>query len=118
MTTISLQPGQPGHGMDYDPTDSLPYPIHVGDDDRCENVPGYFERRRDLTPSEREERYPKLVGFQEGPTPNPESIVPVDRWRTDPDVAVGLHPVFMEPRGADFGMFNLEVPITGVTVHG
>ncbi len=121
VTLISLQPGQPGEGLDYCPSKPLPYPIFVGDDDRCENVPGKdpagvrYPLAREVAGSGRR-MLPKLVGFQKGAAPNPESMLSVDRWRLDPETAVGMYPVFCEPAGFDAGMFNLNVPITSVSL--
>ena len=101
--TISLQPGQPDEGMGYNPRKPLPYPIHVHPDWSCSNVPGYAMLGQD------DLRKPRLVGFQRTTTPDPTGLVLADDdWLADPDVAVGMFPVFVT-RGE---MFNLTVPVT------
>lgn len=111
--TIALQPGQRGNGMEYDVNVPLPYPIFVGDDNRCENVPGYALAGR----ADDRESLPILVGFQ----PDTQTqrvlldLLDVADWRIAPTVAVGMVPVFFEPAGFNAGMFSLDVPITGVT---
>lgn len=117
MTTttdlIALQPGQPDEGMNYNPSKSLPYPIFVGLDDRCENVPGYPLVRS----VDDRVKLPILVGFQ--PDLETQRVeVLTERWRTSPTVACGMVPVFFEPGGASEGMFNLTVVITSVDGKG
>lgn len=110
--TISLQPGQPGRGMKYDPAEPLPYSIHVDVDTRlCWNVPGHALRGGD--PTDR----PSLVGFQRtGPDPDPVGMLLTNEWLDgdDHEACVGLWPVFIH-QGE---MFNLAVPVTGVSILG
>lgn len=103
---ITLQPGQPGEGMDYNVNKPLPYPIHVDDKLACTNVPvdgcAFGGTQGD---------HPRLVGFQKTADPDPVGLVLADDdWRSDPDVCVGMFPVFVN-RG---DMFNLTVPIRSV----
>jgi hypothetical protein len=110
MQTISLQPGQPGNGMDYDPAVPLPYPIHMDEDGLCWNVPGHA--LRDGDPDDR----PRLVGFQPtGPDPDPSGgMLLRDEWiDTGIEGCVGWWPVFAHKGG----MFNLTEPITNVSVE-
>lgn len=110
MYDITMQPGQPGNGMDYDPRQPLPYGIHVDRDTlECQNVPGCpgsFRRDENGT-------YPKLIGFQQTEQADPTGLVLAEDWLDDPEQAVGMFPVFIEAEG----MFNITVPITGVTVR-
>lgn len=109
MTTITIQPGQPGEGMEYNPAEPLPYPIFVGDDDRCENVPGYPPNRVGVE----RDTLPILVGFQ--PDVETQSVdLLAEDWRRDPSTAIGMVPVFFEPGGISEGMFSLAVQITSV----
>lgn len=107
--TIALQPGQPGEGMEYNPAKSLPYPIFVGPDDRCENVPGYPLARSTFDRA----KLPILAGFQPDLDTQRVTLLTED-WRQIPASAVGMVPVFFEPGGMGDGMFNLAVQITSV----
>lgn len=107
---VGLQPGQAGNGMGYDPRVPLPYPIFVGGDDRCENVPGYPFAHT----AEDRSKLPILVGFQPPDTSTQHVVVSVDEWWEDWHSAIGLVPVFYEPGGFDDGMFSLGVLITGI----
>ena len=109
---IELQPGQLGEGMGYNPRKELPYPIVVGEDGRCENVPGYPLRNHHKD----RELLPILAGFQPDETTQTVTVLP-DEWRTDTQVAVGMAPVFFEPGGMGDGMFNLSVLITRVNEY-
>lgn len=100
MDAITIQPGQPGEGMNYNPSKSLPYPYHInpknGDVDRQDFWRG--------DPS-------RLIGFQ-----RTASFQSVSLWLedfvADPQQAVGMFPVFAKTGG---GMYNLSVPITSVS---
>lgn len=106
MTTrsFSLQPGQPDEGLDYNPSKSLPYPIFVDAEGRAANVPGYALAGQSGV-------RPTLVGFTETAEPDPEGVLLREDWLLDPQVAVGMHPVFTAPGE----MFSLAVPIISVT---
>lgn len=108
--TITLHIGQPGNGTAYDPSEPLPYPIHVGDDDRCENVPGYPLRGG----ADHRGELPILAGFQPS-TSRQEVTLYAHQLRENPEAAVGMVPVFFEPGGFSAGMFNLTVLITSVS---
>lgn len=104
---ITLQPGQPGQGMGYDPLLPLPYGIHVDRETlACRNVPGC---PASFQPNDGD--YPKLVGFQPTVDPDPEAVLLASDWLDEPELAVGTFAVFIE----DGDMFNITVPITGVT---
>jgi hypothetical protein len=106
--TISLHISQPGE-VDYNPRKPLPYPIFVGEDLLCENVPGH-PLVREVTESGRR-HLPKLVGFQRG---EQQSVVLwADDFLANTDRAVGLRPVFVPAHG---GMFTLNVSVTSVGV--
>jgi hypothetical protein len=111
--TITLQPAQDADGSEYDPRKPLPYPIAVGDDDRCENVPGFPLRHQ----TDDRTTLPILVGFM--PDLDTQSVeVLADEWRErDVTAVVGMVPVFFCPGGISEGMFNLAVPITDVRVE-
>lgn len=107
---VRLQPGQPDEGMDYNPRKPLPYPIHVGEDGRCENVPFVG------CALARGQGYrPRLIGFQATIEPDPTGLLLRDSWLDGPiELAVGMYPVFTLEDG---GMANLAVPITSVTAR-
>lgn len=106
-TTITIQPGQPGEGMDYDIRKPLPYPFHI-DVTNGDCVHGRGTDRFDVPAG----RMPwRLIGFQ-----NLRDVQQVDHsladFVADPEgVAVGHYPVFIH----EGDIFNLDVPITNVT---
>lgn len=108
--TITIQPGQPGEGMDYNVNKPLPYPFHIdaetGDcthgrgTDRCDGVlPGRMPWR--------------LIGFQLVRDVQEVDLL-VEDFVVDPTRAVGMFPVFIH----EGDIFNLETPITNVSVTG
>ncbi|MBO9556730.1 hypothetical protein [Cellulomonas sp.] len=109
-TVVTIQPGQPGMGLDYDVREPLPYPFHVdvatGD---CTRGRGTAEAGDDPTGTTPW----RLLGFQRGDVQ--ELVLTLRDFAADPQSAVGLVPVFLNWRG---GVFSLAVPITNVTVHG
>lgn len=96
--TITIQPGQPGEGMDYNVRKPLPYPIHVDPD---------TDRARWGN-----EEY-VLIGFQWTAEDQTVAFL-ASTFYEDPQVAVGTYPVFAD--GGRF--FNLTTPITRVSVAG
>jgi hypothetical protein len=106
-TTITVQPGQPGMGMDYDVRQPLPYPFHIdADTGRCVRGRG----TADLGEAPEDQPW-GLVGFQRG---NVQRLVlTVDDFVRDPQAAVGLVPVFV----GNGSIFALTVPVTDVTDH-
>lgn len=112
MTTYlaALHPGQPGEKV-YNPRKPLPYPIFVGTDLRCENVPGYALAHSETPRDE----MPTLVGFQ--PSVSEQFVaLSVEDWMegSDEREAVGMVPVFAAPDGA---MFSLDVDLTDAVMH-
>lgn len=106
--TISLQPGQPGEGMEYNPRKVLPYPIHVDVDSLdCGNVPWpEAVPFGDFTP--------RLIGFQATAEPDPEGLLLAEDWLDGVhEACVGMYPVLTTEDG---GMANLTVPITSISV--
>lgn len=100
--TLSIHPGQPGEGMNYNVNKPLPYPYHV-DADTGDVKPG---------PQTNNESW-RLLGFQ--PDADTQHVeVWREDWLNEPNTAVGLVPVFVD---ADGGMFSLDVPVTRVTDH-
>lgn len=106
-TVITIQPGQPGMGLDYDVHQPLPYPFHIdpatGD---CTRGRGTPEFEPDMNAGDSPWR---LIGFQESDIQ--EVVLTLDEFVADPQAAVGLVPVFVD---ANDGFFNLTVPITAV----
>ncbi|MBN8883346.1 MAG: hypothetical protein J0H73_13660 [Salana multivorans] len=106
MTTITIQPGQPGQGMDYDVHQPLPYPFHI-DADTGDCVHG---RGTDWSPSD----VPlgadpwRLIGFQAEQDRQHVDVL-LEKFVTNPELAVGKWPVFIDHRGR---FFSLSVPIT------
>lgn len=111
--TITIQPGQPGEGMDYNVHKPLPYPFHIdastGD---CVHGRGTDAIASDVAPG----GDPWLLigfGFQQD-----RSRQQVDLWFTDfvdlPEDAIGMYPVFIHAGE----IFSLDVPITNVRVIG
>lgn len=96
--TISLQPGQPGEGMNYNVHKPLPYPSHV-DADTGDVRPG----------PQTGNAAGRLIGFQ--PDVDTQRV---DLWRevfvVDSQKA-GMVPVFVDATG---GMFSLDVPVLKV----
>ena len=101
MDIISIQPGQPGEGMEYNVMKSLPYPYHV-DTDTLQIRVG---------PQTRNELW-TLVGFQTGSTQR--MTLSAAQFLDSPEDAIGLVPV-MSAKGS--GFFNMTVPITSVKDH-
>lgn len=103
MSTISIQPGQPGEGMGYNVNKPLPYPFHID--------PETGECKHGRGTAEFDGATWTLLGFQAR-----EDVKHVDlyrhEWLDDPQQAVGMFPVF----GGGDAIFNLTVPITDVTV--
>ena len=101
MGTITIQPGQPGEGMKYNPQKALPYPWHIdpetGDVDRQDFWKGDPAR---------------LMGFQAEIDVQRVALHRKD-FAADPQKAVGMFAVFLRKDGS---MYNIEVPITDVTV--
>lgn len=102
MATITIQPGQPGEGMNYNVLKPLPYPWHIdtetGDVGRQEFWKGDPAR---------------LMGFQA--TAEVQRVVLfMEDFFADPQKAVGMFPVFQRENGS---MYNTIVPITDVTVR-
>lgn len=100
MTTISIQPGQPGMEQQYDPMLPLPYPFHVDADT------GMIERQ-DFWRGEPAQ----LLGFQEGTVQR--IVLYRHEWAKDPDSAIGLRPVFANDDGT---MWSHVGQITSVAV--
>lgn len=106
---LSIQPGQPGEGMDYNVRKPLPYPFHI-DADTGQCVRGRGTEALGDVPAGAKPWV--LVGFQRG---NVQRLVmTVDDFVRDPQAAVGLVPVFAD-RGS---IFALTEPITDVTETG
>jgi hypothetical protein len=106
--TISIQPGQPGEGMGYNPHLPLPYPFHV------DSITGdCLHGRGTAACGDAPEGRPwRLVGFQR--TTDQHLDVTFEQFVADPTSVVGCYPVFAEP---GLEIFSLNVPITGVQVH-
>lgn len=102
MTTITIQPGQPGEGMRYDVMKPLPYPYHV---DAKTGEAGRQEFWRG-DPA-------VLLGFQEQADTQRVDLF-LTEWVTDPQKAVGMFPAFARTDGS---MYTLMVPITSVFVN-
>lgn len=104
---ISIQPGQPGRGMDYDVRLPLPYPFHInvktGD---CTHGRG----TADLGEAAVNAPW-QLLGFQRGR--RQELVLTLAEFAADPQQAMGLVPVFVDASG----IFALTEPITNVTDH-
>lgn len=97
---ITIQPGQPGEGLNYNVMKPLPYPWHIdaetGDVGRQEFWKG--------TPA-------RLIGFQDNADVQRVNLW-LDDFAADPQKAVGKYPVFVKDNG---DMYNTTVPITDVT---
>ena len=97
---ITIQPGQPGEGMEYNPLKSLPYPYHINPD--TGDV-----ARQDFWQGDPA----RLLGFQAS-----RDVQRVSLWLSDfstaPAKAVGMFPVFLRRDGS---MYNLADPITSVS---
>lgn len=87
---------------DYDVDQPLPYPYHVAAEGRV--------GRQDFWRGEPV----KLLGFQNSREHQNVDVL-FDEFWTNPDVAVGKWPVFLD---ADGGIWNHACPVTDVTVHG
>lgn len=107
-TTITIQPGQPGNGLDYDVHRSVPYPFHI------DAGTGACTRGRGTSDlGEAPEGSPwRLIGFQSGDIQ--ELVLGFADFTQDPSRAVGLVPVFTD---AEVGIFALREPVTDVTDH-
>lgn len=98
--TITIQPGQPGEGMNYNVHKPLPYPFHVNTE-TGDVMSG---------PHTGNETW-RLVGFQ--PDADTQTVtLRREDFAAEPNKAVGLCPVFVDEHGC---MFNLTEPITRAT---
>lgn len=94
MSTIMIQPGQPGEGMGYDVHKPLPYPF-------------YIDMKTGKVISEIDKGH-VLIGFQEGDVQR--LVMYRDELSTNVQKAVGLRPVL-----ADHGkIYAWSVPVTEV----
>lgn len=98
---ITIQSGQPGEGMKYNPAKPKPYPYHIdpatGDVDRQDVWKGDPLR---------------LMGFQ-AESDIQRVALHLKDFAADPQAAVGMFPVFLS---ADGGMYSLSAPIVSVAV--
>lgn len=111
--TISIQPGQPGRGMEYDVHLRLPYPYHI-DAETGECTHGMGTNELMQAPEGKPWR---LVGFQRG---DEQAVVLVHaQFVANPAAAVGLVPVFYggSAAGESPKFFALRVPVIDVTDH-
>lgn len=91
----TLQPGQPGEGMEYNVHKPLPYPIFLDSDlrvDRKTSVPEVGD---------------KLIGFQKFQKVQ-KIRLHIEEFLMDPSMAEGMFPVFSDGEG----FYSVEVPIT------
>lgn len=104
MSTITIQPGQPGRGMEYDVHLPLPYPFHIDAKTlKCTRGRGTQDLGEDptgVTPW-------RLLGFQRGDVQ--ELVLTAREFVANPSLSVGLVPVFIDWRGA---IFSISTPIT------
>lgn len=106
-TTITVQPGQPGMGMDYDVRVPLPYPFHI------DATTGDCTRGRGTTDQDEATngRPWRLIGFQAGDVQ--ELVLTLVDFASDPQAAYGLVPVFVDGKSP----FALGVPVIDVIDH-
>lgn len=105
-TTITIQPGQPGMGLEYDVRQPLPYPFHI------DSATGDCVRGRGTADLDAALKRPwRLIGFQQDPDVQRVDLL-LEQWRDDPQGAVGMYAVF----SVGTAFFNLTEPITGVRV--
>lgn len=98
--TYSLQPGQPGQGMDYNVNMALPYPILL--EEGLTAPPG---SRGVVSAGD------KLIGFQRGDAQT--LVLTTEQFEENPGQALGLVPVF-----SDGAFYALNVPVTKITRYG
>lgn len=109
---ITIQPGQPGNGMDYDVHKPLPYPFHIASDTGdCTRGRGTSDIPSDVDDPRKQPW--RLLGFQDDAAVQTVDML-LETFIQDPHAAVGKFPVFVNGNG---DIFNLTEPITGVTVH-
>jgi len=108
MSTITIQPGQPGEGVGYNVHKPLPYPFHIDiETGKCTRGRGTSDLGDDPTGTTPW----VLLGLQDGDVQ--ELARTRSEWTADPQSAVGLRPVFIDWSGS---IFALGQPITHVTV--
>ena len=97
MRTISVQPGQPGEGLEYNPKKRLPYPIHID-------------------PETGTARWGKgeytLVGFQQDF--NSDIDLLADEFYEQPSLAIGQLIVLCDQAGR---FHSTTTPITKASVY-